>query len=75
MIIAGNLMEGPGLGFKHVNFESFTFATKYFWVGFGPQIDEPKTGYASQINSDSKSCHGPEDGAGNQTLVGDRSDL
>ena len=27
--------------------------------------------YVAQINSHSKLCHGPEDGAGDQSLVGD----
>lgn len=37
------------------------------------QINEPGTGinYVPQINSDLKSCHGPEDGAKDQSLVGD----
>lgn len=69
-------MEGPSLGFNCVNFESVTFATKFLGRKMDSEINRTQdwVNLQAEINSDSRLCHGPEDGDSDQSLVVDATE-
>jgi len=70
-------VEGPSPGFNYVNFGvRLLLQQSFLGRKMDPEINRTRdwVNLQAEISSDSKLCHGPEDGAGSQTLVGDAED-